>query len=223
MNANKVYGVTEETLLEAAELLEVHSSGSGSREWFAAESIREILAIDPWATAENVIGGLRCELDSMRMALVTVRDGRDGWRQKTLEARADLSQAGKRLYQAKQKITSLLYVVKESSDYLDGSVKNQICCESILHRKMKDSIAIIQDDDLCESDPDYKDRVIERQRNVIASLRAQLVDSYSIDAITPPEDQAEYSAEQHPIRANHLSIGSAGYELGYVVDPEKKP
>lgn len=139
---NKVYGVTQETLIEAADLLEIHSSSGGSRECFAAESIREILSIDPWATAENVIGGLRCELDSARMSISTVRDARDSWLRKVMELRAELSQAGRRLYESNLKVSQLSAVVKESSDYLDGSVKNQIWCDSILHKKMK---AVISD------------------------------------------------------------------------------
>lgn len=160
MNANKVYGVTEKTLLEAAELLEIHSSSSGSREWLAAESIREILAIDPWATAENVIGGLRCELDSVRMSLVTVRDGRDGWHRQVIENRSNLS-------------------------------------------ALRDTV--------------------DRQRDLISSLRKELVESYSTGAITPPESQPEYSYEHKPITACHVSIGGKSDVLGYVVDPEKKP
>lgn len=142
MSANKVFGVTQETLIEAAELLEIHSSSSGSREWFAAESIREILAIDPWATADIVIGGLRCELDSVRMSVATVREGRDGWNRQALDLRAELSEVRESLYQANLQLFDLRGIVRESSDYLDGSTKNQIWCDSILHKKMKESLRI---------------------------------------------------------------------------------
>ncbi len=49
----------------------------------------------------------------------------------------NLAESQKRLADAERRNESLSGLLRETSDYLDGSTRNAVWCDSILHKKMK--------------------------------------------------------------------------------------
>lgn len=54
--------------------------------------------------------------------------------------KADLREEMKDAFEFQQKNAALIELLRETSDYLDGSTRNSVWCDSILHKKMKVAI-----------------------------------------------------------------------------------
>lgn len=84
----------------------------------------------------RIIKGIQAERDALREELESIKASVDGY-DSPEHASQVADELGHQCNVLQQRLAVAEQLLRETSDYLDGSTRNAVWCDSILHKKMK--------------------------------------------------------------------------------------